>query len=89
MSLEAFAYSTKGIAHELGRPHEQIIDMIVGHRLPGEHLCQQPPSVAPFAVNATPVPCGGLVWASIPFTHVKHWQRSNMWQESKACCVLQ
>ena len=25
MSLEAFAYSTKGIAHELNRPHESVI----------------------------------------------------------------
>jgi hypothetical protein len=25
MSLEAFAYSTKGIAHELGRPHEEVL----------------------------------------------------------------
>ena len=28
MSLEAFAYSTKGIAHETGRPHEEVLALL-------------------------------------------------------------
>jgi hypothetical protein len=28
MSLEAFAYSTKGIAHELGRSHEEVLEAL-------------------------------------------------------------